>query len=139
MGRVGFFGPAFGFAFLFFSRCHPERAVFLRCHPEPALGVRDLLSDFAFVGAPACCARQRNARENPAHMPPHNAIPHSPYSFELALSPISNLKSEISNLRRRRFAFASAFSPHAHPPQNPLQHPSQRRHCSGNTSGVIMP
>jgi hypothetical protein len=31
------------------------------CHPESPLGVRDLLLDFAVVGAPACCARPCNA------------------------------------------------------------------------------
>jgi hypothetical protein len=37
-----------------------------RCHPEPPLGVRDLLFDFAFVGAPACCTPRRPRRKNTA-------------------------------------------------------------------------
>jgi hypothetical protein len=56
-------------------------------------------------------------------------------------SQISNLKFQISVAVAFLvvFAFAFAFSPHPHPPQNPVQDPRQRRHCFGNTSGVIIP
>jgi len=35
------------------------------CHPESPLGVRDLLFDFAFLGAPACCALRDLAVKSP--------------------------------------------------------------------------
>jgi hypothetical protein len=156
VGRVGFIGP------------HSVSPVgfILRRHPELALGVRDLLLPLPlFLPSPfppsqisnpkfqisaavaflvAGCPMRRNCARGLSS--PH-LIPSSPQTTLRSLSgtlpfppsQISNLKFQISAAVALLvvFAFAFAFSPH--PPQNPVQDPSQRRNCFANTSGVTIP